>query len=82
MRGRRDGAGLSNFSFNPFAHLNLKIGRGQGYHSVFGLQQDIGQNRNGIASLDNALHMVERFEKGTAFNCGFHPTLFNSESTD
>ena len=44
--------------------LDIEIGGGELDAVALRLHQDIGQDRNGVAPLDHALHMVERLEKG------------------
>ena len=54
-------------------HFDIEIRRRQRQRSLLGMQQHIGQDRDRIAPLDDALHMVQRFEKACPFDGDAHP---------
>ena len=54
-------------------HRQVQIGRGQAQRArCLGLELDIGQDRYGVAALDDALHVSERTEQGGAFDGKLH----------
>ena len=53
-------------------HLEIEVGRLQRQLAAFGAQQHIGEDRDGIAPLDHAMHMTERFQQLRALDGDLH----------
>jgi len=53
----------------------VHVGGRQGERIVRGLDQDVGEDRDGIAPLDDALHMREGLQEGAALDGKFHGVL-------
>jgi hypothetical protein len=63
MRGHRGGSGLFDHGRCRLGDFEIEIGRLHVERRALGLQQHIRQDRNGVAALDHAMHMVQRLEE-------------------
>ena len=63
MGRHRGGAGLRHFGGNALDDLDVEIGGGQLELTVASLEQHVGEDRNGVPALDDALHVGERLEE-------------------
>ena len=62
----------SHFGGYGFDYFNIEIGCGKAQICARGLNENIGQDRNGVAPLHDTLHMIERPEKRSSFNRHTH----------
>ena len=70
--GGGHGAFAADFRVGAVDSLDIEIGRGQLPFARAGLQQYVRQDWNGVAALDDVLHMREGIEEIAAFNGKFH----------
>ena len=68
-----DGALLGHLGGDRLDDLDIEVGGGELDAVAFRLHQDVGQDRNGVAPFDHALHMVEGLEEGRSFDS--HPHI-------
>ena len=68
--GRR--TGLLDHRRRGIGNFHIQIRRLQGEIRAFGRQQHIAENRDGIAALNDAMDVVQGFEKIGPFDCNFH----------
>jgi hypothetical protein len=68
-RGRAAGCG---FRRQRFRHLQIKIGRLQRQSGIFGTDQHVAQDRNGVASLHHAMDVPQRLQELRAFDGDLH----------
>ena len=72
MRGKRGRTGNANIGGQTLGHLEIEIGRLEQQRLALGAQQDIRQYRNGIAALDDAMHMTKRLQQSRSFEGNLH----------
>ena len=72
MGWQRCRARLTDIGGEAFRDFKIKIGGPELEVSIGGLQQDIGQDRDGVAPFDDAVHMAQRLEKRRSFESDFH----------
>ena len=71
--GRRgDRAGLLDLGLGRVRRLDVEVGGGEAQPVAFGLQQDVGQDRNGVPPLDHGLNVGQRTHQGIAVDGQFH----------
>ena len=70
--GRSGRRGLGGDGVGDF---KIEIGRLQAERRALGAQQHIGENRNGVAPLDRAMHMPERAQQLGTLNSDFHRNI-------
>ena len=63
---------LGIFNRDPRHHLHFQVGTGQRQLAVLHLDQEIGQNRKGLAAFDHVDDLCQRLEKGFALQCETH----------
>ena len=68
MRRGRGGAVLTDIGRDTFVDRKVHVGRRQAEQTTLGIEQHVGQDRNGIAPLDDALHMRQRLQQGCPFD--------------
>ena len=80
MRGYRRGAAGSNGAFNLCGNIHIHVGCGHQQHAALGLQDHIRQNGDGVAPLDNRLHLAKRPQEADTIYGQFHwlSLLFSS----
>ncbi len=64
-------------------HLHVEVGGGERQLVVAGAEQNVGQDRNGIAALDDALHVPEGLEERGSFDGQLHvvsPAVSDSQA--
>ena len=61
-------------TINTDDDFHVKIGCRELQPSLCSVDHDVGKDRDGVASFDNALDVVERFEECAAFDCDLHGT--------
>jgi hypothetical protein len=66
------GAGLGDVGRNALDDLQVEVGGGQADGAGVGLNEDVGQDRNGVAALHDALHVVERLQERRALDDHTH----------
>jgi hypothetical protein len=64
MGRHRGGAGLGDLGRHAFDDLDVEVGRGELQLPVARLDEHVGEDRNRVAALHDALHMGERLEEG------------------
>ena len=71
---RRHGgrAGGRGFRRQRFGHLEVEVGRLQRQLGVFGADQHVAEDRNGVAALDHAMDVAQRFQELRAFDGDLH----------
>ena len=52
--------------------VEIHVGGGQAERIGAGLEQDVGEDRDGVAPLDDALDMAQRLQQSAAFDGQFH----------
>jgi hypothetical protein len=57
---------------HAFDDLEVEVGGGQADGAGVGLDQDVGQDRNGVAAFHDALHVVERLQERRALDDHTH----------
>ena len=63
-------------------HLDVEVGRLQPQAAVLGAQQDVRQDGDRVAALDDAMHVPERPQQGRPFDCHSHgPTRYRWSGT-
>ena len=55
--------------------LDIEVGRAEDDRVAFGLDQDVGEDRDGVAPLDHGLRLTDRLEKRAAFDAEFHALI-------
>ena len=75
VRRRRGGPWLRHFGRQLVDHRQIHIGRGQRQGRPLRFDQDIGEDGDGIAALDDALHMRQGFQERGAFNGQLHDAM-------
>ena len=71
-RRQRGRAFLFDVRLETSAHADVQIGRGQMDFVAFGLQQDVGKNRQRRARADDVLHLLQTFEQLFFRDAKFH----------
>ena len=64
-------------------HLHVEVGGGERQLVVPGAEQDVGQDRNGVAALDDALHVAKGLEERGSFDGQLHvvsPAVSDSQA--
>ena len=56
-------------------HFKIEVGRLQAQRGAIGAQEHVGQNRNGVAPLDRAMHMAERSQQFGTLNGDLHRNI-------
>jgi hypothetical protein len=69
---RRGRARLADFGRHRVDDGQIHVGRSQRQPPFSGLDQDVGENRDGIAPLDGRLHVGQCLEQRSAFNGQLH----------
>ena len=77
VRGHRDRAGLGNVGRRLLQHLALQVGRLELQALVGGLQQDVGQNRDGRAPFHHARDVAKGSQQLTAFDHQLHDSALS-----
>ena len=72
--GNRGGARRSDHRGDALGHLDVEVGGAQVERAVGRLEQHVGEDRVGVAPLDDAMHMAQRFEQMVALERDFHST--------
>ena len=67
--GRAAGGG---FSGQRFGHLEVEVGGLQRQPRVFGADQHVAEDRNGVAALDHAMDVAQRLQQLRAFDGDLH----------
>ena len=62
----------SGFRRQRFRHFEVEVGGLQRQFRVFGADQHVAKNRDGVAALDHAMHMAQRFQELRAFDGDLH----------
>ncbi len=70
--GRGGGAVAQDVGGQRLDDLDVQVGGGELQTGLARLDQDVGQDRDGVAALDHALDMVQRLEEGAAFDVDLH----------
>src|SRR6185295_9031238 len=55
-----------------FGHLQVEVGRLQRQAGIFGADQHIAEDRDGVAALDHAMDVAQRFQQLRAFDGDLH----------
>ena len=63
MRRYRSRSSGANRAFDLRGNIHIHVGSGHQQHATFGLQHDICQNGNGVATLDDRLYLTKRSQK-------------------
>jgi len=63
---------LGIFHRDPRHHFHFQVRAGQRQLSVLDLNQEISQNRQGLAAFDHVDDLCQRLEKGFALQCETH----------
>ena len=71
---RRNGgrASRANSAFCLRGNIHIHVGCGHRQHTAVGLQHDIGENRYGVAALNNRLHVAKRPQEADSIDGQFH----------
>ena len=71
---RRHGGGTagSGFRGKRLRHLEVEIGCLQRQPGIFGSDQHVAEDRNGVAALDHAMDVAQRFQELRAFDGDLH----------
>ena len=67
--GRTAGCG---FGRQRFRHFKVKVGRLQRQPGVFGADQHVAEDRNGVPALHHAMDVAQRFQQLRAFDGNLH----------
>ena len=76
VRRHGGGAGRRALSGERGDHFEIHVGRGERELGALGAQQHVRQDRDGVAPLDDALHMSQSAEQRGAFDGQFHGWRF------
>ena len=72
VRGNRGRAASAGLGGERLRHLEIEIGRLQRKLRVLGAQQHVAEDRDGVAPLDHAVHVAQRFQELRAFDGDLH----------
>ncbi len=72
MRRHGGGAAGRGLRRQRFGHLEVEVGRLQRQPGVFGADQHVAENRDGVAALDHAMDVAQRFQQLRAFDGDLH----------
>ena len=72
MRRHGGGAAGRGFRRQRFGHLEVEVGRLQRQPGVFGADQHVAEDRDGVAALDHAMDVAQRFQQLRAFDGDLH----------
>ena len=72
MRGHGGRTRRRRLRGQRFRYLEIEVGGFQRQACTFGADQHIAQNRNGVAALDHAMHVTQRFQQLRAFDRDLH----------
>jgi hypothetical protein len=75
MRRHRRRAAGSGFRGECFRHLEVEVGRLQRQAGIFGTDQHIAENRDGVAALDHAMDMAQRFQELRTLDGDLHSNI-------
>ena len=73
-RRNRRGPGAFDHGGGAVHHFDVKVCGAEGNLRALGLDQHVGQDRNGIPPLHDRLGLSQRLEQSAAFDRKFHPT--------
>ena len=76
MRGHSGRACRLHHRRHRLGHFDVEIGGAQVDLAVRGLEQHVGEDRVGVAPLNDAMHMPQRLQQRVALQCDLHPTHF------
>ena len=69
------GAAGSGFRGERLRHLEIEVGRLQRQFGVFGADQHIAEDRDGVAAFDHAVDMAQRFQELRALDGDLHSNI-------
>ena len=72
MRRHGGRAAGSGFRGQGLRHLEVEVGRLQRQAGIFGADQHVAEDRNGIAAFDHAMDVAQRFQKLRALDGDLH----------
>ncbi len=72
MGRHRGGARIQNVRRHGLGDLDIEVGRLQLQAVLGGAQQDVGEDRDGVAPLHHPVHVAERSEEGRALDSDSH----------
>ena len=72
VRRRRGRTVAQHVGGQRLDNLDIQVGRGELELALARLDQDIGQDRDGVATLDHALDMVQGFQQGATLDVDLH----------
>ena len=72
VRRHGGGTGGRGFRRQRFSHLEVEVGRLQRQFCVFGADQHVAEDRDGVAALDHAMDVAQRFQQLRAFDGDLH----------
>ena len=72
MRGDGRRAGLDDVGADPLCRLEVEIGALQRHLAVGRLDQHVGEDGNGVALLDDAMHVSQSLEQDRTLDGDFH----------
>ena len=72
MGGNGGGAALGDVGRRAFGDLDVHVGGVQREVALGRIQTDVGEDGDGVAAFDNALHMTQGFKKGSPLDDEFH----------
>jgi hypothetical protein len=72
MRRHRGGTSGCGLRRQRFRHLEIKVGGLQRQPRIFGADQHVAEDRNGVAPLDHAMDVAQRLQELRAFDGNLH----------
>ena len=72
VRRHRGGAAGRDLGGDRIGDFEIEIGRLQAELALVGLDQHVGEDRDGIAALDHAMHVAQRLQQFGALDGHFH----------
>jgi hypothetical protein len=72
MRRHRGGAAGRGFRRKRLGDLEVEVGGLQRQPPAFGADQHVAQDRNGVAALDHAMDVAQRFQELRALDGNLH----------
>ena len=79
-RGDGGGAGALDHGIGAVQHLDVEVGGAEADLVALGLDQQVGEDRNGVAALDDGLRLADRLEQRRAFDADLHVPLPRSRA--
>src|SRR5262245_49170477 len=72
VRRHRGGAGGAGFRRHALDHLEIEVRGLQAQRRFVRPNQHVGEDRDGVAALDDAVHVTKRFQQGSALDGELH----------